>query len=233
MIDRGEWRAIDAITVSRRWGAVYTESIALHSLVSLSVSFLNFNPTEDDDTSRVIISQRKDSFLVFNTMCYNVFVIRFPRLSVRYDCEEKGEKEKETKWVLKRHVSFVYTDLLSSFNIAPRSYLRSKHFPFYSLSNSFRSSTGIAIRCKSTIVSDRRSKNSTREKKKKKKGKKRKEKKENFVPRSGELRGWCIDIRTLKVWWPRGSFFFLFFFFIYIYEREKKRNKTPFPLHGK
>lgn len=36
-------------------------------------------------------------------------------------------------------------------------------------------------------------------KKKKKKGKKRKEKKENFVPRSGELRGWCIDIRILKV----------------------------------
>lgn len=180
MIDRGEWRAIDAITVSRRWGAVYTESIALHSLVSLSVSFLNFNPTEDDDTSRVIISQRKDSFLVFNTMCYNVFVIRFPRLSVRYDCEEKGEKEKETKWVLKRHVSFVYTDLLSSFNIAPRSYLRSKHFPFYSLSNSFRSpSTGIAIRCKSTIVSDRCSKSSTREKKKKKKGKeKEREKRE-------------------------------------------------------
>lgn len=162
------------------------------------------------------------SFLTRVTM-YSSFL--FARLSVRYDYEEKGEKEKETKWVLKRHVSFVYTDLLSSFNIAPRSYLRSKHFPFYSLSNSFRSSTGIAIRCKSTIVSDRRSKNSTREKKKKKKGKKRKEKKENFVPRSGELRGWCIDIRTLKVWWPRGSFFFFFFFFfLYIWKREEKKQ---------
>lgn len=117
------------------------------------------------------------SFLTRVTM-YSSFL--FARLSVRYDYEEKGEKEKETKWVLKRHVSFVYTDLLSSFNIAPRSYLRSKHFPFYSLSNSFRSpSTGIAIRCKSTIVSDRRSKNSTREKKKKKKGKeKEREKRE-------------------------------------------------------
>ena len=112
------------------------------------------------------------SFLTRVTM-YSSFL--FARLSVRYDCEEKGEKEKETKWVLKRHVSFVYTDLLSSFNIAPRSYLRSKHFPFYSLSNSFRSpSTGIAIRCKSTIVSDRRSKSSTRGKKKKRKKRKRK-----------------------------------------------------------